>query len=185
MLKQKSILAVLVLLIAASLACSMPLTPVATPTATSTQLSTSTPTTINTTNATISIPVPLVTVTTQPVSTSTTQPPAQTVQAVPTATTNSASCNLATFEGDVTYVDDTVVPAGTSFVKKWRLGNAGSCIWTSGYKVIFVSGDAMGVTGTTQLTNGTVPPVVVWKPLLAWCTGCRRNVSGKLQNSIL
>jgi hypothetical protein len=154
MSKLFSIMVVLVLLLAASLACSMPLTPVATLTATSTPLSTITPV-INPTST-----VPLVTVTTQPVpvATNTSQPPTQTVQVIPTNSANGIPCNLAGFEGDITYADDTVVPAGTSFVKKWQLRNAGSCTWTSGYKLIFISGDAMSVSGTTQLTNGTIPP---------------------------
>ncbi len=80
MLKQKSILAVLVLLIAASLACSMPLTPVATPTATSTQLSTSTPTTINILMPPFQFPSPWLLL-----------PPASIHQYNPAARTDSAS----------------------------------------------------------------------------------------------
>jgi hypothetical protein len=67
-------------------------------------------------------------------------------------------CNLAAFEADVSYPDDTVVPSGKNFDKKWRLRNNGTCTWTSGYRVIFVSGDAMGGAGSVQLTNGTVEP---------------------------
>lgn len=149
MKKSHSILAILSVLIAASLACSMPLAPAATPTSaiTATPHSTGTPSSS-----------PLVTVTTQPaLPANTVLPPTHAVQIVPSATSNSTPCNLAVFEGDSTYVDDTVVPAGSAFVKKWRLRNAGSCTWTSGYKLIFVSGDAMSGSGSTQLTNGTVP----------------------------
>jgi hypothetical protein len=108
----------------------------------------------------------LVTVTSMPVATNTSQPITQ--PAAPTATqpgqpipntgANGAGCNLAYFEADLNYVDDTEVPAGTNFDKKWRLRNNGSCTWTSSYRVIFVSGDAMGGAGSTQLTNGTVAP---------------------------
>jgi hypothetical protein len=77
---------------------------------------------------------------------------------VPATNTPAGICNLAAFEGDINYSDDTVVPTGQNFDKKWRLRNKGTCPWTSGYKVIFVSGDAMGGAGSVQLTNGTVPP---------------------------
>jgi len=75
-----------------------------------------------------------------------------------TATANPLACNKAEFVTDVTYPDNTVVPAGNNFVKTWRLKNTGSCAWTSGYKLIFASGDGMGGAGSVQLTNGTIPP---------------------------
>jgi hypothetical protein len=78
--------------------------------------------------------------------------------AIPATNTPAGTCNLAAFEGDINYTDDTVVPAGQNFDKKWRLRNNGTCTWTSGYKVVFVSGDAMGGAGSVQLTNGTVQP---------------------------
>ncbi len=144
-----------------SLACSMPLSS-SVPTATSTmeESATSTVTVVPPT----SMPSfsPLITVTSRPES-----------HILPTATLSSAAilptvaaatntpagiCNLAAFEADVSYPDDTVVPSGKNFDKKWRLRNNGTCTWTSGYRVIFVSGDAMGGAGSVQLTNGTVEP---------------------------
>ena len=152
MQKAYSVIFVLAMLFLASLACSMPLTPVPTPASTETQSPPATSTVIapSSTNS-----APLVTVTSEAVAINTLQPA---TQAAPTATISTIPCNQAYFEADINYVDDTVVPAGSSFVKKWRLKNVGSCIWTSGYKVIFVSGDAMGAAGSTPLTNASVTP---------------------------
>jgi len=147
------------IIIATGLACSMPLTPAVAPTATSVTLeatNTSAPLATATTMPSIS---PLVTVTSRPTTTAPTLPPtAFPATAVPATNTPAGTCNLAAFEGDINYTDDTVVPAGQNFDKKWRLRNNGTCTWTSGYKVVFVTGDAMGGAGSVQLTNGTVQP---------------------------
>jgi hypothetical protein len=160
MKKWAPFIALIVVFLTIGLACSMPLTPVvkATPTDTPESI-TDTPTA---TAASETILSPLVTVTSRPfntitplpTSTNTTIPPT----AIPVVNTPAGTCNLAYFEADINYIDDTVVPAGNNFDKKWRLRNNGTCTWTSGYKVIFVSGDAMGGAGAVQLTNGTVPP---------------------------
>jgi hypothetical protein len=78
--------------------------------------------------------------------------------APPTATPIPIPCDRATFVKDVTYPDNTEVPAGTSFVKTWRLRNNGSCTWNSSYSLVFESGDAMGGPAAIQLTTGTVAP---------------------------
>lgn len=74
----------------------------------------------------------------------------------PTAT--SLPCNRASFVEDVTIPDNTNITVGKAFTKTWRLKNVGSCTWTSGYQLIFDSGDQMGGPASQQLTNGTVPP---------------------------
>jgi hypothetical protein len=58
----------------------------------------------------------------------------------------------------VNYADDSNVFLNTNFAKTWRIKNIGSCTWTSGYKIIFVSGDKMGAPDETSLTGGSVPP---------------------------
>ena len=93
--------------------------------------------------------------------TDTTQPtsviiPTNTI--VPSATHVPAPCNLAGNIIDITYADETKVAADTSFVKTWRITNYGSCTWTSGYSLIFDSGDQMNSPASVQLTSGTVPP---------------------------
>jgi len=67
-------------------------------------------------------------------------------------------CNNFTFIKDVTIPDNTEMTPGEKFKKTWRLKNTGSCTWTSGYDIVFDHGDGMGVSASTQLTNGTVKP---------------------------
>lgn len=59
---------------------------------------------------------------------------------------------------DVTIPDGTDLKPGETFKKTWRLVNGGTCTWTSGYHLVFVSGDNMGSPASVQLTAGTVAP---------------------------
>lgn len=54
---------------------------------------------------------------------------------------------------DVTIPDDTIIPAGTSFTKVWRLVNAGSCPWTMDYAVVWFSGDQLGPVTAQNLSH--------------------------------
>jgi hypothetical protein len=76
----------------------------------------------------------------------------------PTPTDTPIPCNQGQFVKDITVPDNTEISAGTTFVKTWRLKNTGSCTWTSGYNIVFYSGDAMSGPASAQITNGTVPP---------------------------
>jgi hypothetical protein len=67
-------------------------------------------------------------------------------------------CNRASFVQDVTVPDNTAFDPNENFTKTWRLKNVGSCTWTSGYSLVFDSGDLMGGPASQQLTNGTVGP---------------------------
>ena len=53
---------------------------------------------------------------------------------------------------DVTYPDNTVVPAGEKFSKTWKLQNTGRCKWT-GYTIAFVSGDRMSAPDTAPVSE--------------------------------
>jgi hypothetical protein len=64
-------------------------------------------------------------------------------------------CDNSAFVSDVTIPDGTTIEAGKSFTKTWRLFNSGSCAWTTGYKLAFVGGDAMG--GATTVLAASVP----------------------------
>jgi hypothetical protein len=75
-----------------------------------------------------------------------------------TVTPSPTPCNIASFVADVTTPDDTAIKVNTPFTKIWRLKNVGSCTWTSGYQLVFDSGDAMGGPASQQLTAGTVAP---------------------------
>jgi hypothetical protein len=76
----------------------------------------------------------------------------------PTATSVVVACNQASFVSDVTVPDDTAFTVNDTFTKTWRLKNVGSCTWTSGYDVVFDSGDQMSGPASQQLTGGTVAP---------------------------
>lgn len=96
----------------------------------------------------------------QPTATDAQQQPSPTGQpSQPAQATNTTQpCNRASFVEDVTVPDNTSFTAGKAFTKTWRLKNVGSCAWTSGYSLIFDSGDQMGGPASQQLTNGTVAP---------------------------
>ena len=78
--------------------------------------------------------------------------------AATTPANTSVPCNSASFVTDVTIPDNTGLDLNQAFTKTWRLKNVGSCSWTSGYQVVFDSGDQMGGPASQQLTNGTVAP---------------------------
>lgn len=80
-----------------------------------------------------------------------------TLEPTATVTNTPLPCNLATMTSE-TVPDDSEINVNTAFVKTWTLKNVGSCVWTSGYKVVFVSGDAMSGPASFQLTSGTVSP---------------------------
>jgi hypothetical protein len=96
--------------------------------------------------------IPTLTFTPSPQPTATLPP---TSTASPTA--NLANCYKAAYVADVTVPDRTPFSAGTSFTKTWRLSNVGTCTWDSGYKVVFISGDAMSAPASVAL-NKTVAP---------------------------
>lgn len=61
----------------------------------------------------------------------------------PTFTPITTVCDQAQFVRDVSVQDNTLMSPGSSFVKTWRLKNIGHCTWTTDYKLVFHSGDAM------------------------------------------
>jgi len=89
--------------------------------------------------------------------TATTQTQVQAPTPVP-PTATSIPCDKVSFVKDVSIPDDTKMTPGSAFTKTWRLKNAGSCPWTSGYKLVFDRGDAMGGPKDVLLTTGSVAP---------------------------
>ncbi len=81
-----------------------------------------------------------------------------TIAAVSTATNTPVPCNQASFVSDITVPDNTSITVNDGFTKTWKLKNVGSCTWTSGYQLVFDSGDQMGGPASQQLTAGTVAP---------------------------
>lgn len=73
-----------------------------------------------------------------------------------TPTNTPVPCNRAEFVADVTVNDGDDYFLNSSFTKTWRLMNTGSCDWTSGYRLIFVSGDQMGAPSSKKFTNNII-----------------------------
>lgn len=103
--------------------------------------------------------------TSQPQQVATDTPPAPSQTSIPasntpapTRTPTEVPCDKLEFVEDVTIDDGTEIQAGEPFEKIWRLKNAGSCTWTSGYNLVFESGDQMSAPDSQQLTTGTVAP---------------------------
>ena len=61
-------------------------------------------------------------------------------KAVPTA----ANCANSVLVSDVTITDGSILAAGEVFTKTWKVQNTGTCDWTTDFKLVFVSGDALG-----------------------------------------
>lgn len=72
-------------------------------------------------------------------------------------TENVIPCERAEFVSDVTVPDGSEFSPGQTFIKTWRLKNTGSCTWTTGYRVVFESGNALGAPPSFNLPVN-VPP---------------------------
>ncbi len=66
-------------------------------------------------------------------------------------------CNAARFVEDVTIPDDTKVNPGTGFIKTWLLENYGYCTWTTGYKLVYVSGDRLSAPSEVPIQEEVKP----------------------------
>lgn len=84
-----------------------------------------------------------------PVTLETPTPSATPTELVPN---NPADCvNKASFVSDVSIPDNSNVNAGAAFTKTWRIRNAGTCIWWSGYNLTHYSQDAMSAPASVPL----------------------------------
>lgn len=92
--------------------------------------------------------------TTPPLST---EPSGETPGVTPTPT-GEIPCDQAGFVGDITIEDGTEMIPGETFTKTWQVRNDGTCTWTSGYELVFDSGDIMDGPTTQQLASVSVPP---------------------------
>lgn len=91
---------------------------------------------------------------TLPVLPTATQPTATTAPVIPTNT--SQPCNQVEFVSE-SPLDDTVYTPGATFTKRWTFKNIGTCTWNTSYKLVFVSGDAMGGIASKTLTEAVEP----------------------------
>jgi hypothetical protein len=68
---------------------------------------------------------------------------------VTTPVVNERGCVLgAAFVADVTIPDGTIIAAGATFTKTWRMRNTSSCDWGEGYTIAFFSDTPMHPTGS-------------------------------------
>lgn len=79
----------------------------------------------------------------------------------PTATVQSVSlptnCLIAGLVSE-TIPDGTVIARGASFTKTWSIRNGGTCTWTTGYKMVFESGELLGATSESVALTQNVSP---------------------------
>jgi hypothetical protein len=66
-------------------------------------------------------------------------------------------CDRAYFISDVSVPDGTVFTPGQAFTKTWRLRNVGSCTWTTGYSLVFSTGDQMSGLSSINLPSAVAP----------------------------
>jgi hypothetical protein len=102
--------------------------------------------------------------TSEPTSAATIAPsevPTEIPTAEPTAepTAVPAACTyLATFVKDVTIADNSLVAAGSRFVKTWRIRNDGSCTWgPGGFALVFTGGDHLGGPDEVPISGSVAP----------------------------
>ncbi|MCJ7432684.1 MAG: NBR1-Ig-like domain-containing protein, partial [Anaerolineales bacterium] len=68
-----------------------------------------------------------------------------------------ADCERAQFIADVTVPDGTTFAPATPFLKTWRLKNVGTCTWTTGYALIFDTGEKMGGLDSVPMPTNVAP----------------------------
>ncbi|PWB68953.1 MAG: hypothetical protein C3F07_21055 [Anaerolineales bacterium] len=78
------------------------------------------------------------------VETPTTSPDATFTPGVPRPTNQPGCTNSASFVADITIPDNSIIGAGETFTKTWRISNTGTCIWASDYKLVHYSDQRMG-----------------------------------------
>lgn len=84
-----------------------------------------------------------------------TAPPVQVE--TPTPVPPAACTDKVAFVADVTIPDGSVVQAGKSFDKVWRLRNAGTCTWTTDYALVFSGGQRLGGPASIALPASVAP----------------------------
>jgi hypothetical protein len=81
---------------------------------------------------------------------------AMTPAAIVQFTPPTQACDLSVYVSDVTIPDETKLAPGKTFTKTWELKNIGSCYWSKGYSMTFLSGDEMG--GSNAEINQRINP---------------------------
>lgn len=85
----------------------------------------------------------------------------QTSASTPLPTSTKASCDEISFITDITIVDGETMAPNQPFTKTWRFRNSGTCIWTTNYALVFVSGDQLGGEPVVYLDHNVAPGEMV------------------------
>jgi hypothetical protein len=93
----------------------------------------------------------------EPTPTSTGEPPAVTpTPTIPPETPVGCTDQFA-FVQDVTIPDNSRIAPGQSFVKTWRVRNAGTCTWTTDYALVFTRDNRLGGPLSVPLPREVAP----------------------------
>jgi hypothetical protein len=76
---------------------------------------------------------------------------------VPTVASIPVTADNAAYVSDVTIPDGTVIAAGASFVKTWKITNSGSTTWQTTYALVHVSDNLLGAESPVPLTVQVTP----------------------------
>ncbi len=79
----------------------------------------------------------------------------------PTETTAPIPCNRGVFVKDMNVPDGTSFAPGTAFTKTWQVKNTGRCSWTTSYKLVFDSGNAMQAPASVAMPREVKPGELV------------------------
>ena len=114
-----------------------------------------TPTAVGSSSASVSATsAPTVAIPTVAAASPTPEAAAPTTTAPTTAPTAAGPCtDLASFVADVTVPDYSHFDQREGFTKTWRVKNAGTCTWTSGYQAAYSRGDALGAPISVPLSD--------------------------------
>jgi len=88
-------------------------------------------------------------------------PPARNAGFTPAAAGDQNACDRFAFIDDITYPDNSEVRSGQSMTKTWRIQNVGTCTWTTGYKLVFVSGFQLNGPNEIKIPHTVAPGAAV------------------------
>ncbi|MCB9111190.1 MAG: hypothetical protein H6634_08070 [Anaerolineales bacterium] len=119
--------------------------------------------------------------------------PTVTLAGSPTATNQpviqspgpTSKCDAALFLADVTYPDGSIVPRNTTFVKVWRIRNAGTCTWSTSYSIVFFGGDGMSGPSAISMPGSVAPGQYIEIPITLVSPGTDGSYRGywKIRNA--
>jgi hypothetical protein len=66
-------------------------------------------------------------------------------------------CNNLQLLNDYAVSPNSTMQVNALFTKSWKVANTGTCNWTAGYRLVQVSGEAMGITSVSVKNPPVVP----------------------------